>query len=139
MRKRKNISIRQKYEMPRRRSKLVTIHHPFSKYLPPPRNTATDIASYLSLFQRLDKKYWGEIRNRQIVQISPIQRYSKAKRRRWIERIDINVLYLLGLLRCVFRGTAAGSARAISTMIQNHLIISDYEHTWNTPSELKRY
>lgn len=44
-----------------------------------------------------------------------------------MERIDINVLYLLGLLRCVFRGTAAGSARAISTMIQNHLIISDYE------------
>lgn len=31
---------------------------------PSPRNTATDIASYLSLFQRLDKKYWGEIRNR---------------------------------------------------------------------------
>lgn len=51
-----------------------------------------------------------------------------------MERIDINVLYLLGLLRCVFRGTAAGSARAISTMIQNHLIISDYE-PGNTPGD----
>lgn len=48
----------------RNASSTFTIHHPFSKYLPPPRNTATDIASYLSLFQRLDKKYWGEIRNR---------------------------------------------------------------------------
>ena len=33
-------------------------------------------------------------------------------------------MYLLGLLRCVFRGTAAGSARAIRTMIHSHLIIS---------------
>lgn len=62
-----------------------------------------------------------------------------------MERIDINVLYLLGLLRCVFRGTAAGSARAISTMIQNHLIISDYEpgthrvtRYWKKQREAKR-
>lgn len=50
--------------------------------------------------------------------------------------LDING-YLLGLLRCVFRGTAAGSARAISTIIQNHLIIFDY-HLKHSDALLKK-
>lgn len=41
-------------------------------------------------------------------------------------------VYLLGLLLWIFRGTAAGSARATKTIIQSHFIVSEYgAETWN--------
>lgn len=35
--------------------------------------------------------------------------------------------YLLGLLLWIFRGTAAGSARATKTIIQSHFMVSVYD------------